>query len=113
MSDRRGTSDELEATRNSLANLTVEHDKLKENYKSLSKQGDFKLLVERRRIREKMRGLLAIIHGDGGHHTHEVGFEQSVDDAVEKMGKADKDKLFAPKKKAGKKKAKKRAKTVH
>lgn len=25
--------------------------------------------------------LLAIIHGDGGHHTHEVGVEHAVEDA--------------------------------
>jgi hypothetical protein len=26
--------------------------------------------------------LLAVIHGDGGHHTHDVGVEQSVVDAI-------------------------------
>lgn len=28
-----------------------------------------------------LRDLLAVIHGDGGHHTEEVGLEQSVIDA--------------------------------
>ena len=31
--------------------------------------------------------LLAVIHGDGGHHTTRVGDRQSVEDAIEKRGK--------------------------
>lgn len=29
--------------------------------------------------------LLAIIHGDGGHHTADVGYPQSIDDAAERV----------------------------
>ena len=29
----------------------------------------------------ELRNLLAIIHGDGGHYTADVGLEQSVEDA--------------------------------
>jgi hypothetical protein len=41
-------------------------------------------LMERERIDSLERhlgGLLAIIHRDGGHHTENVGYRQSVDDA--------------------------------
>lgn len=31
-----------------------------------------------------IEGLLAIIHGDGGHHTAKVGLEQSLEDAKNK-----------------------------
>jgi hypothetical protein len=33
------------------------------------------------RLREQLGNLLAVIHGDGGHHTEAVGEEQSVKDA--------------------------------
>jgi hypothetical protein len=32
------------------------------------------------------RDLLAVIHGDGGHHSEEVGLERSYQDAVRKIG---------------------------
>lgn len=32
-----------------------------------------------------LKNLLAIIHGDGGHHTEWVGIEQSVKDAMGKI----------------------------
>lgn len=35
---------------------------------------------------ERLLDLLAIIHRDGGHHTAEVGLEQSVKDAHERWG---------------------------
>jgi hypothetical protein len=31
--------------------------------------------------RDAIRGILAVIHRDGGHHTERVGYAQSVDDA--------------------------------
>lgn len=36
---------------------------------------------------ERLEGLLAVIHGDGGHHTAEVGLERSVEDAQDKWVK--------------------------
>ena len=36
---------------------------------------------DERRAREEVESLLALIHGDGGHHTTEVGLEQSLRDA--------------------------------
>lgn len=33
-------------------------------------------------ILEMLRNLLAVIHGDGGHHTDWVGLKQSVEDAM-------------------------------
>lgn len=32
-------------------------------------------------VRAALLDLLAVIHGDGGHHTAEVGFLQSIADA--------------------------------
>ena len=42
--------------------------------------------AERKRVLEPLLNLLAIIHRDGGHHTSEVGIEQSVKDAHEVWG---------------------------
>lgn len=36
-------------------------------------------------ILEMLKSLLAVIHGDGGHHTEWVGIKQSVEDAMGKV----------------------------
>lgn len=36
-------------------------------------------------IYDMLRSLLAVIHGDGGHHTEWVGVRQSVEDAISKV----------------------------
>lgn len=35
----------------------------------------------------QLKELLAIIHGDGGHHTEKVGKVQSIKDAIDKVNK--------------------------
>jgi len=32
-----------------------------------------------------LRNLLAVLHGDGGHHTDKVGLKQSIEDAIKKV----------------------------
>lgn len=32
-----------------------------------------------------LRDLLAVLHGDGGHHTDKVGLKQSIEDAIKEV----------------------------
>lgn len=42
---------------------------------------------ERDELRQQLGDVLAVLHGDGGHHTEAVGIKQSVEDAIEKRNK--------------------------
>lgn len=46
-----------------------------------------KLMQERDELKDMLREILAAIHGDGGHHTEKVGFEDSLKDALEAICK--------------------------
>lgn len=66
-------------------------EKIDEVGNIVMQQDDWEKHIEEQRLKmykdpdyrpeDMLRDLLATIHGDGGHHTEEVGLEQSVIDA--------------------------------
>jgi hypothetical protein len=69
---------QLEATEERVKGMTTESASWRRTAERVEEQKQ----AAEARVR-KARDLLAVIHKDGGHHTEKVGFEQSVEDAIQ------------------------------